>query len=235
MREDYRSGPSRSKICCGGSIVHGPDRFFFYTSFIIQLLGGTLFVGFVVPGLLISGVVSKAFTYTMLGFFCTSWFYSLSCHLIVAHMDPGIIPRGPDNFQEPDPSTRRVQVHQQHMVVKWCPTCHIWRAPRSVHCRICNNCVLQFDHHCPYVANCIGQRNYRIFVVFMLAASFGSLLVLSISIVFLYLVSRDGFQVGFERYSVFVVGGILSCLMSGVFGLNMFFSHNLSLVVDLHW
>lgn len=41
----------------------------------------------------------------------------------------------------------------------YCSKCNIQRPPRCHHCRQCKRCVLQFDHHCAWMNNCIGYNN----------------------------------------------------------------------------
>lgn len=55
---------------------------------------------------------------------------------------------------------------------KLCTTCLIVAPLRSNHCRDCNNCVERFDHHCPWLGNCIAKRNYKFFYLFVVSLNF---------------------------------------------------------------
>lgn len=53
---------------------------------------------------------------------------------------------------------------------------------RSHHCRACKTCTLKFDHHCPWLNQCVGLGNERYFVLFMSWLAFGCSIVVYSSI-----------------------------------------------------
>jgi palmitoyltransferase ZDHHC9/14/18 len=66
--------------------------------------------------------------------------------------------------------------------VKYCKSCNIWRPPRCYHCRVCDNCVETLDHHCVWLNNCVGRRNYRYFFTFVASATILGLMLIGASL-----------------------------------------------------
>ncbi|BAS91603.1 Os04g0674450, partial [Oryza sativa Japonica Group] len=51
----------------------------------------------------------------------------------------------------------------------FCTYCSKPKPPRAHHCRSCKMCVLDMDHHCPFIGNCVGASNHRAFVFFLIS------------------------------------------------------------------
>jgi len=57
---------------------------------------------------------------------------------------------------------------------RFCKWCSKYKPDRVHHCRICKSCVLRMDHHCPWIANCVGYRNHKYFLLLVFYAVLNS-------------------------------------------------------------
>lgn len=182
----YQIWRGSNKFFLGGRLIFGPD---------VRSLAMTLFL-IVVPVTVFCSLVASELVNKFphhLGIFIMAiaiifTIYDLFLLLLTSARDPGIIPR---NAHPPEPEyetgipgwgddgTSRYKLPRTTDVVvngvtvksKYCDTCMLYRPPRCSHCSICNNCVERFDHHCPWVGQCIGQRNYRYFFMFVFSTT----------------------------------------------------------------
>ncbi|XP_077682378.1 palmitoyltransferase ZDHHC19 isoform X2 [Eretmochelys imbricata] len=85
--------------------------------------------------------------------------------LLASFTDPGILHRGAEGRAEL--VIRALRVKESRFELHWCRKCHYYCPPRTFHCPCCNVCVEEFDHHCKWLNNCIGCRNFRFFFLFV--------------------------------------------------------------------
>eukprot|EP00933_Yihiella_yeosuensis_P066590 TRINITY_DN70935_c0_g1_i1.p1 TRINITY_DN70935_c0_g1~~TRINITY_DN70935_c0_g1_i1.p1 ORF type:complete len:329 (-),score=28.42 TRINITY_DN70935_c0_g1_i1:55-1041(-) len=95
-----------------------------------------------------------------------SWF----SHVRAATTDPGTISvsSAPANF--PDPVSCTIC---EERLRKAC-----WKPPRAHHCRTCKVCIFRMDHHCPWINNCVGYGNQKLFMLFLGYTAISALLTL---------------------------------------------------------
>ncbi|KAK9951290.1 hypothetical protein M0R45_006745 [Rubus argutus] len=181
----YRVWKGNNKFLCGGRLVFGHDAASLYlTTFLIGCPALTFCIRMVVTikgdqphydyPVFVAGLVLTILDFTFL--------------FLTSGRDPGIVPRNsrpPESDEAYEMSTpsmewvnnkgsslkipriKDVTINGHTVKVKFCDTCLLYRPPRASHCSICNNCVQKFDHHCPWVGQCIGLRNYPFFIMFI--------------------------------------------------------------------
>ncbi len=172
----YTRWPGKNRFCCWGRVMLGPwdDWPFNGCAWTTIAIPSYLYFRYAAP--VLWEHMGPAYP-----IFCA---YALASTVVSLSLttctDPGYIRREPQQGPALENAPKanmygRTQAQQAlfHTALggkstfTWCTTCLVWRPPRSHHCSDCGHCVLGYDHHCPFVNNCVGVRNHVYFLSFL--------------------------------------------------------------------
>lgn len=137
------------KGCCSKKkyVVGTYDSFWV---FVLTVLGITI----TVSGWMVSTIGYCSNYFFVIGFvlYVFTIFYMSLCFLV----EPGIIPKNDPDYQYDEPPQTETGPNEKEtedengitpsiFKEKYCTTCKILRPPKTSHCRICDNCVQNFD------------------------------------------------------------------------------------------
>ncbi|ONK77498.1 uncharacterized protein A4U43_C02F7200 [Asparagus officinalis] len=207
----YEVWKGNNVFICGGRLIFGPDARSLLITISLIVVPIVIFCVFVARHLLHRFSQHNA-GYAILVVTIAFTIYVLLLLLLTSARDPGIIPRASHPPEEefsyetsapsgggrhtPSlqfPRTKDVMVHGMPVKVKYCDTCMVYRPPRCSHCSICNNCVERFDHHCPWVGQCVGLRNYRFFFFFVSSSTLLCIFVFSMCALYIKFLMNDDY------------------------------------------
>ncbi|PHU04769.1 putative protein S-acyltransferase 9 [Capsicum chinense] len=201
----YQSWKANNKFLLGGRLIFGPDAKSLIITFTLILVPVVLFCVFVARNFVFE-LQRETAGYAILVIAIVFTIYVFILLFSTSAKDPGIVPRNSHPPEEvlgydpsasveassrPLPRTKEVLVNGLPVRVKYCETCMLYRPPRCSHCSVCDNCVERFDHHCPWVGQCIGKRNYRCFFLFVSSTALLCVFVFSISALYLKLLTDE--------------------------------------------
>lgn len=183
----YKTYKSKNVYHCDGRFVSGPLRTQFRITLGMFFIPAILFYTFTAPYIWIH--VTPALVAILIAINCLA----LTSLLASAYRDPGILPRRtlPSEKTENNAGNKVVTINGVQVQMRWCVTCKIFRPPRSTHCATCDVCVERFDHHCHWLGNCVGLRNYNTFFFFVFCLTISLLFVLALTTTHLTMILVD--------------------------------------------
>jgi len=110
-------------------------------------------------------------------------------------IDPGYMLKGHPNdinLKDGSQKSNSIRIRQLGYISQYkiCSTCYLIRPLRSTHCNTCNNCVIRFDHHCPWIGTCTGKRNYPIFFIFLCFLNLNQIFTIAVCITHIVLFTK---------------------------------------------
>ncbi len=87
-----------------------------------------------------------------------SFGFTFSMYTFMIFSNPGVIPQN----NNPEYKIDKEDIHQYS-----CHKCLTLKAQKAVHCKFCDVCIDNYDHHCVWLGKCIGRKTIVQFYVFV--------------------------------------------------------------------
>ncbi|ELP93548.1 zinc finger protein DHHC domain containing protein, putative [Entamoeba invadens IP1] len=190
-----------------------PTQFPFFCAFSFLLIGGGKVV------LCIDYLAQNTFwELPATAFMMYNWVWLLGTMIYLNMTDPGYMPKfSPFLCQVND--TYNVQYKSSTLQRTTCRTCNLVRPLRASHCKMCNRCVNEFDHHCGWIGNCVGQRTKARFFMFVTLVFFNSIFGWLITLWYLIKVDMS------FKDNIFVIVLFLILCVTNLLLFGLFISH----------
>ncbi|OMJ71578.1 hypothetical protein SteCoe_30171 [Stentor coeruleus] len=108
-----------------------------------------------------------------------------------------------------------IEGEKPYFLPRYCMSCCLEQPVRAKHCKICKKCVHRYDHHCSWLGNCIGERNYFYYYVYLISQS----LELSLAVYFLI----DSIRI--TSFMVAPIIGTIVLVPLGIFSIFLLILH----------
>jgi len=172
-------------------------------------------------------------------------FMMMVCFTLAVFTDPGSVPETPEWMPDlvvrpgADPEGDDINPPEQHEVKltgapRYCKWCNCYKPDRCHHCRVCRSCVLRMDHHCPWIANCVGFRNHKHFLLLVFYSLLACVFISTTMSETLHRALTE--ETTFVRRFLVVFGMTLSVMMGVLltlfFGLHVWLMHKATTTIE---
>ncbi|XP_075041246.1 palmitoyltransferase ZDHHC12 isoform X2 [Mixophyes fleayi] len=100
--------------------------------------------------------------------FVLSVMCSVALYFGVSLMDPGYVHSDIDEKSFPTTEDQEMISQTSNTVrMRRCGYCFLKQPMRARHCKSCQRCVRRYDHHCPWIENCVGENNHCLFMLYL--------------------------------------------------------------------
>jgi len=220
------SNRGKVKFYCNKKRIIGNSIFALFISYLLIIIPTILYYCIILP------IFSYQFCLIFYIITFLSFFLNLFFLYDVSSTPPGYLDKGIITLEEFLNKQEIILIKENEIELKYCETCKNIRKIRSFHCNICGYCIDRHDHHCPWVANCIGKNNIKKFVIFLFITFIHASLIFSNCLYFIFIFEKLNEKLYYKWVTNIIIlsftGIIIVLMVIGLFHQFYLISNNIT-------